>query len=140
MRLVRNNSNAGRFGAVKCLLASIHINTEHAENVKYLIKYPSHGLPSGETPTKKRPSGGSGGAGGDVYAIADSALETLDSQLHHVNGKPGGPGGGGQTPGDGRESTLLRGIESRVLWHGVGRPFPRSGSLECVSCCTSTAL
>lgn len=54
---------------------------------------------AGDNPTRKRPSGGSGGAGGNVYAIADSNLETLDSQLHHFNGQPGGPGGGKGTLG-----------------------------------------
>lgn len=49
---------------------------------------------AGENPTRRRPSGGSGGAGGNVYAIADEGLETLDSQLHHFNGQPGNPGGG----------------------------------------------
>lgn len=48
----------------------------------------------GDNPTRKRPSGGSGGAGGNVYAVADATLETLDSQLHHFNGQPGNPGGG----------------------------------------------
>lgn len=49
---------------------------------------------AGDNPTRKRPSGGSGGAGGNVYAVADGALETLDSTLHHFNGQPGNPGGG----------------------------------------------
>lgn len=53
----------------------------------------------GESPTKKRPSGGSGGAGGNVYAIADSTLETLQSKIHHFNANPGGPGGGMQWKG-----------------------------------------
>ena len=30
-----------------------------------------------------------------MYAIADKTLETLDSKLHHYNGQPGAPGGGG---------------------------------------------
>ena len=56
---------------------------------------------SGDNPTWKRPSGGSGGAGGNVYAVADNSLETLDSQLHHFNGQPGASGGGARTRGYG---------------------------------------
>eukprot|EP00904_Undaria_pinnatifida_P007217 jgi/Undpi1/3625/HiC_scaffold_16.g06995.m1 len=62
----------------------------------------------GDNPTRKRPSGGSGGAGGNVYAIADSNLETLDSQLHHFNGQPGGPGGGSGKKGKTGKDTYIR--------------------------------
>ncbi|CAM9588139.1 unnamed protein product, partial [Scytosiphon promiscuus] len=62
----------------------------------------------GETPTKKRPSGGSGGAGGNVYAIADGSLETLDNQLHHFNGQAGNPGGGSGKKGRTGKDAYIR--------------------------------
>ncbi|CAM9446174.1 unnamed protein product [Ectocarpus fasciculatus] len=62
----------------------------------------------GDNPTRKRPSGGSGGAGGNVYAIADGALETLDSQLHHFNGQPGNPGGGSGKKGRTGKDAYIR--------------------------------
>ncbi|CAM9140634.1 unnamed protein product [Ectocarpus sp. 6 AP-2014] len=62
----------------------------------------------GDNPTRKRPSGGSGGAGGNVYAIADGSLETLDSQLHHFNGQPGNPGGGSGKKGRTGKDAYIR--------------------------------
>ncbi|CAM9361381.1 unnamed protein product [Pylaiella littoralis] len=62
----------------------------------------------GDNPTKQRPSGGSGGAGGNVYAVADGTLETLDSQLHHFNGQPGNPGGGSGKKGRTGKDAYIR--------------------------------
>lgn len=74
----------------------------------------THGVANGgENPIKKRPSGGSGGAGGRVFAIADKNLETLHASEHHFNGQPGGPGGGafarntGMLVGRGKQYTVM---------------------------------
>ncbi|CAM9924648.1 unnamed protein product, partial [Hapterophycus canaliculatus] len=50
----------------------------------------------------------SGGAGGNVYAIADGSLETLDNQLHHLNGQPGNPGGGSGKKGRTGKDAYIR--------------------------------
>lgn len=46
------------------------------------------------SPGKKRPNGGNGGAGGNVYIVADRNKFSFDFQVSHFNGKPGGNGGG----------------------------------------------
>jgi len=38
-------------------------------------------------PGRKRPSGGNGGAGGDVYIVADSRVQGLDGEKHQYKGK-----------------------------------------------------
>lgn len=45
------------------------------------------------TPGKKRPTGGNGGAGGDVYIIADRNTSSLNLQTAHFNAGSGGNGG-----------------------------------------------
>lgn len=42
---------------------------------------------------KKRPCGGHGGKGGDVYLITDSQLSSLKLERHHYFGQDGGNGG-----------------------------------------------
>ena len=42
---------------------------------------------------KKRPCGGHGGKGGDVYLITDSQLSSLNLERHHYFGQDGGNGG-----------------------------------------------
>lgn len=45
------------------------------------------------SPGKKRPHGGNGGSGGNVYLVADKDLTSLTFQTFHFNASPGGHGG-----------------------------------------------
>ncbi len=45
------------------------------------------------SPGKKRPNGGNGGAGGDVYIVADKNIASLNLQTSHFNGGDGKNGG-----------------------------------------------
>lgn len=45
-------------------------------------------------PGKKRPDGGNGGAGGNVYIVADSNLSSLHLETYHFKGGDGKHGSG----------------------------------------------
>ena len=52
---------------------------------------------------KKRPSGGHGGKGGNVYLVTDPMISTLKMEKHHFNAMDGGKGGtNGMAGKDGR--------------------------------------
>ena len=45
------------------------------------------------SPAVKRPTGGNGGAGGNVYLVADRSMSHLSLQRSHFNGGNGSHGG-----------------------------------------------
>jgi GTPase involved in cell partitioning and DNA repair len=45
------------------------------------------------SPGKKKPSGGNGGIGGNVYITADKSLTSMNFQTFHFNAEDGRHGG-----------------------------------------------
>ena len=75
------------------------------------------------SPTKKRPSGGSGGQGGNVYIVADQSLTNLSFETFHFNAGDGGHGGG-----EGRTGRRGKDVEIRVPLGTVLREYIRDDS------------
>ena len=56
------------------------------------------------SPTKKRPTGGSGGYGGNVYLVTDKTLTSFNFETFHFNAGDGSHGSGnGRTGRNGRD-------------------------------------
>lgn len=76
----------------------IHIRAKAGNGGKGCISY--HRIGS----YKKRPSGGHGGKGGNVYLVTDPMASTLKMEKHHFNAPDGGKGGtNGKAGKDGRD-------------------------------------
>jgi GTPase involved in cell partitioning and DNA repair len=45
------------------------------------------------SPSRKRPNGGNGGAGGNVYVVADKDLTGMNFRTYHFNAGDGNNGG-----------------------------------------------
>ena len=59
-------------------------------------------------PGKKRPNGGNGGAGGDVYIVADRGLNGMSFQTFHFNAGNGKNGGSDGLTGRRGEDMIIR--------------------------------
>lgn len=61
-----------------------------------------------DAPGSRRPAGGNGGVGGNVYIVADRKVRSLTFERHHYNGGHGGQGGGAKRKGRSGADTYLR--------------------------------
>ena len=59
-------------------------------------------------PGKKRPSGGNGGKGGDVYIVADKNLTSLKFETFYFNAQDGGNGGSSNCTGRNGKDVYLK--------------------------------
>lgn len=59
-------------------------------------------------PGKKKPQGGSGGMGGNVYMIADKRLTGLSFETFHFNASDGKHGGGANMTGKNGKDVFIR--------------------------------
>jgi GTPase involved in cell partitioning and DNA repair len=60
------------------------------------------------SPGRKRPSGGNGGPGGNVYIVADRGMNGLSFQTFHFNAGNGTNGGSDGLTGRGGEDVTIR--------------------------------
>ena len=60
------------------------------------------------TPGKKRPNGGNGGPGGNVYVVADRGLNGMSFQTFHINAGNGRNGGSDGLTGRRGQDSIIR--------------------------------
>eukprot|EP00981_Chlorochromonas_danica_P015828 scaffold14707_cov176-Ochromonas_danica.AAC.1 len=60
------------------------------------------------SPSRKRPDGGSGGKGGDVFILADSSISSLHLPTIHFHGTPGGNGSSKKSTGKQGQPCIVR--------------------------------
>ena len=59
-------------------------------------------------PGKRRPTGGNGGRGGNVYIEADSSMSSLKFQTYHFNAGDGGHGGNDSRTGKRGKDVIIK--------------------------------
>ena len=84
---------------------------------------------------KKKPSGGHGGKGGNVYLITDPTLSSLKMEKHHYTGQDGGRGGTNAMQGKNGKDLYVRvpcGVVVRKVldWDEMEKIYSSSGENE----------
>ncbi len=91
-------------GAVtkKPFIDRIHMRARGGKGGNGCIAY--HSLSS----YKRRPCGGHGGRGGNVYLVTDPKISTLKMEKHHYQGQDGGRGGKNSKQGKNGKDTFIK--------------------------------